>query len=94
MVDVGEKEVTARRARASGRVRMRPETLRFGYVYAVAQFDTGQREGALRTLDHMHKRYPANRDVLELLVAYNRQMGREKAAKRYAEELARLGLPN
>jgi cyclic pyranopterin phosphate synthase len=28
MVDVGDKEVTVRRARASGRVRMRPETLR------------------------------------------------------------------
>ena len=27
MVDVGEKDVTVRRARASGRVRMRPETL-------------------------------------------------------------------
>jgi cyclic pyranopterin phosphate synthase len=27
MVDVGDKEVTVRRARASGRVRMRPETL-------------------------------------------------------------------
>ncbi len=28
MVDVGDKEVTVRRARASGRVRMRPQTLR------------------------------------------------------------------
>jgi cyclic pyranopterin phosphate synthase len=28
MVDVGDKEVTVRRARASGRVRMAPETLR------------------------------------------------------------------
>lgn len=70
---------------------MRPETIRFGYVYAVAQFDGGKPEAALRTLDHMHKRYPANRDVLELLVGYNRRMGREKAAKKYAAELDAIG---
>jgi Tfp pilus assembly protein PilF len=73
---------------------MRPETIRFGYVYAVAQFDGGKREGALRTLEHLHERYPANRGVLELLVGYNQQMGREKAAKKYAAELDRLGVPN
>ncbi len=45
MVDVGEKEVTVRKARASGRVRMQPETLRLirerglakGDVLAVAR---------------------------------------------------------
>jgi predicted CXXCH cytochrome family protein len=73
---------------------MRPETIRFGYVYAVAQFDGGKREAALRTLEHMHKRYPANRDVLRLLVGYNQQMRREKAAKRYAAELDELGRLN
>ncbi|MGB5313764.1 MAG: tetratricopeptide repeat protein [Polyangiales bacterium] len=73
---------------------MRPETIRFGYVYAVAQFDGGKREGALRTLENLHQRYPANRDLLELLVGYNQQMGREKAAKKYAAELDRLGVSN
>lgn len=70
---------------------LRPDNTRFGYVLAVAQFDTGKQTAALRTLDHMHERYPANRDVLELLVGYNQQMGREAAAKRYAEKLAKLG---
>jgi predicted CXXCH cytochrome family protein len=73
---------------------MRPEIVRFGYVYAVAQFDTGKQGAALRTLDQMHKRYPANRDVLQLLVGYNQQMGRESAAKTYASKLERLGSPN
>ncbi len=68
----------------------RPETIRFGYVYAVAQFDGGQREASLRTLQNIRKRYPANRDVLQLLAGYNQQMGRAKAAERYAAELEKL----
>jgi Tfp pilus assembly protein PilF len=69
---------------------MRPETIRFGYVYAVAQFDGGQREASLRTLEQMQRRYPANRDVLQLLAGYNQQMGRAKAADHYATELQQL----
>ncbi|MGB5348622.1 MAG: tetratricopeptide repeat protein, partial [Polyangiales bacterium] len=72
---------------------IRPETIRFGYVYAVAQFDGGQREASLRTLEQMRKRYPANRDVLQLLAGYNQQMGRAKAAERYAAELQKLNGP-
>jgi Tfp pilus assembly protein PilF len=39
----------------------------------------------------MHRREPANREVLELLVAYNQRLGREKAAQRYAGALRKLG---
>jgi tetratricopeptide (TPR) repeat protein len=69
---------------------MRPQTIRFGYVYAVAQFDGGQREASLRTLERLRQRYPANRDVLQLLAGYNQQMGRAKASERYATELQKL----
>jgi predicted CXXCH cytochrome family protein len=69
----------------------RPDVTRFGYVYAVAQFDTGRQTSALRTLEHLHKRFPANREVLQLLVTYNGALGREKAARRYAEALQKLG---
>ncbi|MGD8316859.1 MAG: tetratricopeptide repeat protein, partial [Myxococcales bacterium] len=70
---------------------MRPEVIRFGYVYAVAQYDQGHRRAALKTLERMQRRYPANRDVLRLLVAYNGQMGRSSAAARYARLLENLG---
>jgi len=70
---------------------MRPEVIRFGYVYAVAQFDSGQQAASLKTLEHMLQRYPANRDILRLLAGYNQQMGRTKAAERYAAELQKLG---
>jgi Tfp pilus assembly protein PilF/formate-dependent nitrite reductase cytochrome c552 subunit len=69
---------------------LRPEVIRFGYVYAVAQFDWGQHDASLSTLERMLERYPANRDVLQLLVGYNQQMGRTKAAERYAAQLAKL----
>jgi len=72
---------------------MRPQMIRFGYVYAVAQFDGGKREASLRTLEQMQRRYPANRDVLQLLAGYNQQMGRAKAAERYATELQKLNVP-
>jgi cyclic pyranopterin phosphate synthase len=39
MVDVGEKEVTVRKARASGRVRMRPDTLQRVRERGVAKGD-------------------------------------------------------
>ncbi|MFZ1863721.1 MAG: tetratricopeptide repeat protein [Polyangiales bacterium] len=70
---------------------LRPDAIRFGYVYAVAQYDQGRREAALRTLEELLRRYPANRDVLRLLVGYNRQMGRGAAADRYAAVLEKLG---
>jgi Tfp pilus assembly protein PilF len=70
---------------------IRPEVIRFGYVYAVAEFDSGQQAASLKTLERMLQRYPANRDILRLLAGYNQQMGRTKSAERYAAELQKLG---
>jgi tetratricopeptide (TPR) repeat protein len=69
---------------------LRPESIRFGYVYAVALYDQGRRRAALRTLEEMQRRYPGNRDILRLLVAYNRQMDRTADAERYASLLEEL----
>ncbi len=73
--------------------RLRPDVIRFAYVYAVAQFDLGRQQSSLRTLERVHRRYPANRQALSLLAEYNRQMGRAKAADRYATKLRALGPP-
>jgi len=70
---------------------LRPEALRFGYVYAVAQYDSGKEDAALRTLEQMRKRYPANRDILRLLAGYSQQLGRTEEARRLAAELEKLG---
>jgi tetratricopeptide (TPR) repeat protein len=70
---------------------LRPEAIRFGYVYAVAQYDSGKKEAALRTLEQMRRRYPANRDILRLLAGYSQQLGRAEDARRFAAELEKLG---
>jgi Tfp pilus assembly protein PilF len=70
---------------------IRPEVIRFGYVYAVAQFDRGHKAASLKTLDGIRQRYPGSREILQLLVGYNQQMGRTKAAEQYAAELEKLG---
>ncbi len=82
-------EATKHLARA---YELRPESIRFGYVYAVAQFDQGRQDAALRTLDEIHARYPANLEILVLLLNYNRQLGRDKAATSYAAKLEELGI--
>ncbi|MGB8332194.1 MAG: tetratricopeptide repeat protein, partial [Polyangiales bacterium] len=69
----------------------RPDTIRFGYVYAVAQFDRGKHEAALATLERLRQRYPANREILQLLAGYNQQLGRNEVAQRYSTELTELG---
>lgn len=70
---------------------IRPEVIRFGYVYAVAQFDQGQKAASVKTLEGIRARYPASREILQLLAGYNQQMGRAKAAQEYAAELEKLG---
>jgi Tfp pilus assembly protein PilF len=84
-----------RRSEAMGHLRsaheIRPEVIRFGYVYAVAQFDQGQKAASLKTLGGIRQRYPANREILRLLAGYNQQMGRTKAAEKYTAELQKLG---
>jgi tetratricopeptide (TPR) repeat protein len=70
---------------------LRPEVIRFGYVYAVAQFDHGRQDASLASLRRMLERYPASREILQLLVGYNQKMGHTKAAQQYAAELEKLG---
>ncbi|MDH3199771.1 MAG: tetratricopeptide repeat protein [Myxococcales bacterium] len=82
-------EATKHLARAH---ELRPESIRFGYVYAVAQFDQGRQDAALRTLGEIHMRYPANLEILVLLRNYNRQLGRERAAAHYSSKLQELGV--
>ncbi|MEM9729010.1 MAG: tetratricopeptide repeat protein, partial [Myxococcota bacterium] len=69
---------------------LRPEYERFGYVYAIAAFERGRTDESLRVLETLHRRYPANADFLQLLVTYNQQLGRDRAAARYAAKLSAL----
>jgi len=69
---------------------LRPESIRFGYVYAVAQFDRGNPQAAFRALRALERRYPANVQILRLLSDYHRQRGRRALSARYAEKVEEL----
>jgi len=67
-----------------------PDDARYVYVYAVALNSTGKQEQALMVLQGAHNQHPNNRDILSALVAFNRDMGNEAAARSYAGKLGAL----
>ncbi len=70
--------------------RASPERVRFGYVYAVALFDSGRQRDALQVLEELHARRPGDASVLSVLVDYCQRMGLPDEARRYTERLEAL----
>ncbi len=68
----------------------RPEVLRYGYVYAVALFDLGQKEESIAVLERMHDEAPGNDEILALLVNYLTQTQQRDRAAPYAKKLRQL----
>ena len=68
----------------------RPDVVRFGYVYAVGLHSAGRTGEAIARLEELHRRRPADRDVLTALVGYLRVRGDRQAALRHAEALLAL----
>ncbi|PLK49947.1 tetratricopeptide repeat protein [Uliginosibacterium sp. TH139] len=66
-----------------------PENARYTYVHAVALFDSGEKERAIRLLAEASVRYPNDVDILMALVSYHKQQGRMAQARRYAELLVK-----
>jgi tetratricopeptide (TPR) repeat protein len=63
------------------------DNVRYLYVYAVALNSTGQPELAVMVLQGAHSAYPSNIEILRALVAFNRDLGNQSAARAYAEKL-------
>jgi tetratricopeptide (TPR) repeat protein len=78
---VVELEAAARRA---------PENPRYIYVYAVALNSTGKTNEAIEQLQLAHDRFPDNVDVLQALIAFNRDAGNDFAVERYIKKLNAL----
>ncbi len=72
---------------------LQPANVRYSYVYAVALNSTGQPAQAIAILQQAHQRRPADREVLEGLIAFERDQGNLPAAIRYAQQLVQLA-PN
>jgi Flp pilus assembly protein TadD len=64
-----------------------PDNARYVYVYAVALNSTSQQEQAVMVLQGAHTAHPNNVDILNVLVAFHRDLGNQAAARTYAEKL-------
>ncbi|MCG8555934.1 MAG: tetratricopeptide repeat protein [Proteobacteria bacterium] len=69
---------------------LQPSDAHAGYVYAVALFDSGDKAGAYRLLQRLHRRFGTNVEVLSALVSYAQLLGRGDASARYREKLRSL----
>jgi len=69
---------------------LQPSNVAYSYVYAVALNSTGQPDQAIAVLQQSHQRRPADRRVLEGLVAFERDKGDLPAAIDYAKQLVQL----
>jgi predicted CXXCH cytochrome family protein len=74
--------------------RLAPESARYGYVYAVALYDAGDRAQAVGVLSRVLARHPYARDALTALVAYTDAAGNAPEALMYARRLATLDPSN
>jgi Flp pilus assembly protein TadD len=70
-----------------------PDYLRYRYVYAVALNSSAQAPAAIKVLEAAHKDFPQDQEVLLGLVTFNRDLGEQAAAKRWARVLLALA-PN
>src|SRR5208283_1198004 len=73
--------------------RLQPTNVRYGYVYAVALNSSGQADQAIAILQEAHQLRPADRQVLEGLIAFERDKGNLPSAIMYAQQLVQL-VPN
>lgn len=64
-----------------------PQNARYTYIYAVALHAAGKQEQAIGILKKANTRHPDDIDILNALVAYNRDRGNETEAGKYAEKL-------
>ncbi len=69
---------------------LQPSNVRYTYVYAVALNSAGHSDQAITILQQAHQRRPADRQVLEGLIAFERDKGNLMSAIAYAQQLVQL----
>ena len=67
-----------------------PDRARYAYVYAVGLHSAGRAGDAMAVIKDAFARHPDDRDILQALIAFNREAGDIGAALDYAERLARI----
>ncbi len=70
--------------------RLNPKNARYLYVFAVALNSMGEPKQAIMVLQGAHNAHPNNVDILNALIAFNRDIGNHHAALTYARKLKLL----
>ena len=63
------------------------EGSRHRYVFAVALFDMGEEERAMKVLERLNKTHPGQPDILNALMAYSTQLSNRVAYNQYRSQL-------
>ncbi len=90
LLKVRQKDYPEALALLSKAAALQPDNTRYSYVYAVALQASGKAGQAIRVLEEVHKRRPADREILLGLISFERGNGDLTAAIKYAQELASL----
>ncbi len=69
---------------------LNPDNGRYTYVYGVALHSTGNQDMAVMVLEQGLERHPYNRDMLNALATFYRDMGNPEKARTYADRLRAL----
>jgi len=70
--------------------RLRPESPRYAFVFAIALHSTGERARAIEILEEIHTRTPAEREPLIALASFAREVGDTETALRWAMKVLEL----
>jgi tetratricopeptide (TPR) repeat protein len=75
---VREKELGAAVGYLQRAAELAPRNIRYGYVYAIALWESGARQDAVATLESLLEEHPGSRDVSTALASYYRELGDEE----------------
>lgn len=70
--------------------KLSPRSARYAYVHAVALHGAGQQSRALQVLESAQKRHTGDREILQALVSYSMQAGKQDAAQAWGQKLKEL----
>jgi predicted CXXCH cytochrome family protein len=71
-------------------VETQPDNSRYRYVYAVALYDSGKTEAALKLLSETNRAFPGQPEILNALISYHARAGDSATARRYQDEARRV----
>ncbi len=87
---IREKKLSKAIEHLSRAASTRPENVRYSYVYAIALNAVGRSDKAITVLEQLHTAHPDNREILDALITYHRELGNFNAMVLYIKKRRQL----